>query len=62
MNATTAPMLFMTASFRQRSLAAIASVVITAAVIAGNLQLAQEYAHAIPTGTDIVQTSQAARG
>ena len=62
MNTTTTPRLSMTASLPQRGFAAVASLLITLAVLAGNLQLAQGYAHAIPAGSDTAQATQAARG
>lgn len=62
MKTTNTATLSMTVSFRQRALAAAASLLITLAVIAGNLQLAQGYAHAIPVVTDTAQLAQSARG
>ena len=56
------PWLSMTTSLRQRGFAAVASLVITLAVLAGNLQIAQGYAHAIPAGSDTAQATQPARG
>lgn len=62
MNTATARNLSMTTSLRQRGFAAAASLLITSAVLAGNLQLAQGYAHAIPASTDTAQATQTARG
>ena len=62
MKTTTTSMLSMTPSYRQRGLVALASLVITLAVVAGNLQLAQGYSRAIPGGADSAQAAQAVRG
>ena len=63
MNITTAQKLqSMTPSARQRGLAALASVLITLAVVAGNVQLARDYAQASPVAGATAQAGQASRG
>ena len=59
MNPTTPPRLLMTPSYLQRSLAVLASLLITSAMLAGNLQLAQAYSHAMPCATDTAQATPA---
>ena len=59
---TTHPKLSTPLSRRERALAALASVLITLAVVAGNLELARDHAHAGPGSADTAQARQTARG
>lgn len=61
MNTLTAPKLSLTPSYQSRGLVAVASLLITLAVVAGNLQLAQGYADAAPASTLSAEAGRPAR-